>query len=475
MFVSLLALLLLDFTGVESWRGLSLRTEDVVPVALVRPGTALPLNSLGRSRLGGSVQECLRELLVGRVQQGDKGLLVDPGSAGEDWETLEAGEVHVLDWFVEGRTTRIQFFERGATWWATSANLLHAPKSEPGIWLLDADADGEFLGARDLVRFGAVPFRPLEGSRVLDDGQHRMEFRLVPSRRGPLLQVREATLEVNSWARPQRVAWTEANRMRNAHGFPPLVFDEQLARALTLHTEYLQHHDPNKQGKLPSYFGEERSRALYTKEGDAASRRGSVNYLQQGQDTENFIQSHERMTHSRRTLFLPGIGRMAFGQTKAWCFMSLERVDDGPADPIWVVPGAGAVDVPLLCNRNWPYPKSFPTLYDEPRGNPISIQVDLRPGADGGQWAVDTIALRVATKREDEKKESPSDLTSEVGGFFFPLSDITQGPCDTWFLVPQDPLEPNRTFEVVANLKRVKGGLELSREQVAWTFQTGGQ
>lgn len=450
-----------------AWKGVPLRAEEELPVAEVRPGAALELFTEDSVRPRGSTQEDLRRLLVGRVRSEGGATLVDPEGVGEDWVELQPDRVRVLGWFVSGRTVPLQFFRRGDRWWVCSAHLLSSTKGDAPVRLLDADADGEFLGADDLVSFRGAPFRPVAGTLLLDDGELRLEMRLKPSRRGPLLQLRAPEDLPEDMGRAQAVAYAGTNRLRTAQGFPPLRYDAQLSRALSHHTEYLQLHDPTKAGTLETYFGEDPARAGYTQEGDVASRGGSVNYLQPGQDTEAFVGGHLRMTHSRRNLFQPGPGAFGYGETQSWCFMAVRGSEEGPGVRRWVVPAAGARDTPLECARNWPFPQSYPTLYDEPRGLPVTVQVSLAPDEDGGVWRVRTLGLRVA------------ESGAEVGGFFFPLDDVQQGAaCDTWFFVPQAPLQAETRYEAVAALERVRvagegTGVVLGRETFLWEFETG--
>ena len=66
----------------------------------------------------------------------------------------------------------------------------------------------------------------------------------------------------------------------------------------------------------------------------------------------------------------------------------------------------------------------------------------------------------------------------EIGGFFFSIADIpTQAPPDTWFFVPEKPLERGTDFLAQATLERRRGtvngpGILVTEETVQWQFTT---
>ncbi len=452
----------------SGWKSLSLRTVDELPVAGLHPGGLLRLFSEQRLDLEGSNSSALAALIRGRVRRDEKGrVLVDPGSVGEDWRALSPGEPTVVDWFEAGRSVRLQFFERGGHWWVCSASAIEGAKGDLVLQLVDANADGDFLDPQDLVRFGGGVLRPIGGDLVVDDGSAAWRFRLT-FRSGKtrlqysVMQSTPAEADLN-----QKAAFETLNSLRNSQGFAPAQYSEELSEALVSHTEYLQFHDPKKEGTLSSYFGEEKERELYSIEGDSISRLGNVNYLTPGVDTQRHVNSLLEMTHSRMNGFKPGRPEFDYGLTSSWSFLALRGTEGDTGADYWVLPGAGASELPRSGNRNWPFPKSYPTLYDEPRGLPISIDIPDHQLDDGEYLGVRTLGLSHASSME------------ELGGFFFSIEDVLPGhPPSVWFFVPAEPLSPNTEFlaQVILETRRsAEGGpgVLVHEELVQWSFSTG--
>lgn len=449
------------------WVKTPLKSAEQISVDAVHPNAAVRLFEQNHLLLPGTPAASVRSLLTDRIRRGKKGNVeVDPDGLGEDWKSLKPGKTPVHDWFASGRTERLQFFERDGSWWCCSANLLATSKADTPVTLWDANADGDYLDPCDLLRFGDGVFHPVGAGRTADSGAARWRIRLEPSRSTARLSY--AVLDpVPEGATPaQRRGFEVVNRSRNQHGFGPASYSEDLSDALMRHTAYLQHHDPNKEGTLESYMGEETGRALYSEDGDAASRGGNVAYLTNQLDTEAHLGSILNMTHSRLNLFIPGEPRFGYGHAQAWSFVRLDATPGDSGAPYWVVPGAGAQSAPTTCGRNWPYPQSYPTLYDEPRGLPISIQIPSPTQPDGSFLTVRTLGL---TAVESGKR---------IGGFYFSIDDIPTGNMsDTWFFVPAAPLALNTEFLAQAVIEQRRSsegneGILVAEERIVWSFKT---
>ncbi|MDG1491530.1 MAG: hypothetical protein P8R43_06525, partial [Planctomycetota bacterium] len=285
--------LLLQDPSVEiRWSKLPLRVAQGLPIQSVHPSATCRLLGNDGLGLGTTPADSIKLLVDGRVRRTPKGgLEVDEDGVGEDWRVLKSGKAHVVEWFFDGRTERLQFFERDGDWWACSANLLETTKGDTALVLLDANADGDYFDPSDLIRFGDGTFRPVGRRRVVDSGTERWLLRLDPGRGLPRLRFAAVEPLPDGTTPTQRKAYQTANRLRNQQGFGPARYSVELSKALTQHTAYLQHHDPNKEGTLTSYMGEEMDRALYSEAGDSASRGGSVTYLTDRVDTESHIRS----------------------------------------------------------------------------------------------------------------------------------------------------------------------------------------
>ena len=450
-----------------TWYKLPLREMDEVPVTSVHPSSCVELLTTNHLGLPGSNSTALLEMLADRVQRTKNGdLAVDPVGIGNKWKTLDEEKVTVLAWFQAGRTTKLQFFRRDNSWWACSAALLETTKGPPVLQLLDANADGDYLDPSDLVRFHDGVFRPIGSEASVDDGEVSWVFRLEPNRNKIRLQYAVRPDFSEKATAHQRKALQTVNRLRNEQGLSPAVYSESLSDGLMKHTQYLQHHDPNKKGTLPSYMGEDRERALYTTEGDLASNGGSVAFLTQGIDTERHVTSLMEGTHVRSNLFIAGRPQLGYGKTKAWSFLRVKASEGETGADYWVLPGAGARNQPATCSGGWPFPKSYPTLYEAPRGMPISITI---PGyMQDDDSFLTTRALSLVY----------TETGKEIGGFFFIITDIlTQAPPDTWFFVPAAPLERSTKFLAQATLERRMGtgngpGILVAEETVQWQFTT---
>jgi hypothetical protein len=133
----------------------------------------------------------------------------------------------------------------------------------------------------------------------------------------------------------------------------------------------------------------------------------------------------------------------------------------------WVLPGAGAQGLPVAGGKNWPFPKSYPSLYDEPRGLPLSITLPQAKLADASYLTVRSLALFESTGMR------------EVGGFFFSIQEVLpNAPGATWYFVPAEPLSPSTEYtgQVLLERKRsVEGGpgIVMGEELTQWTFSTG--
>lgn len=413
-------------------------------------------------------QAALAELVADRVKRGNgTTIVVDREGTGERLVTVAMDKPQVVSWFMGGRFIPLLFFHRGRDWWVGSASVLEARQGETSLVLLDANADGDWLDPTDCLSWRGGAFRWMAGELTVNDGQLGQSFRIIP--RGKVatlactdLEARPPFADDNQW-----MAFTTLNAMRNTHGFPPAVLWEESSRGVTAHTKFLHLNNPDGKGKSPpGNMGEPEDMPHRTEEGHRFGSSGNVAMLTNpGQDSASHVASILLMTHSRAIAFTPRAARFGYGRTGMWSFFRLdEKENSTPGSLFSVLPGPGTNGVPRVCGGNWPPPKSFPSLYDNNRGLPISVALNVTE-YQGTRFRVRSMALFSMP----EMKEIP--------GFFFSNRDIFDGaPEHHFFYVPGEPLLPDSRYLAQATVEGAfgeNGGMSTEFDLLQWEFQTG--
>ncbi len=415
----------------------------------------------------GTNARSLLNYVSGRVRRESKGgIEVDSEGHGEHWTPVALSEPRVFEWFHGGRFFNLCFFFRGREWWVSSAETLEAKLGDALLTLLDADANGECWDANDYVRWRDGTFRAHGEVNDVDDGQLAGSLRLVGKNHQVSLRFVESTrateLDDQQW-----LAFRTANALRNQHGFAPAAIWPEACKQLTAHTQFLLRHDPKRTGTLATYYGEAVGLEGRTPEADEMSRTGCVGYLEGDQDVAFQVRTVLTMTQSRSEVFAPGAAKFGHGRTANWSFFRASPGAEPWGSRYSVLPGAGAKDVPRTCGKNWPFPRSFPALYDNPRGLPISVRLASSAIGDGFQPKVRSIALFA----------SPGER--EVAGFFFSIRDIGPGaPEDCYFFVPGEPLTADSDYLAQATIEGTRSagggaGMTTDADLLQWQFHTG--
>jgi hypothetical protein len=410
--------------------------------------------------------EALMRMVEGRVRRDARGAVeIDREGLAEKWTTVAPGVAAAVDWFHLGRHTQLVFFFRAREWWVASGEAWEAKQGDVHVRLLDANANGACWEPGDYVAWRGGAFRPIGVVATVDDGTLAGEVRLIGKNRVTSLQYRDLPrpegLDEQQW-----LALRTANGLRNQHGLPPTAPWPEGNLGLLKHTQFLQLHAPNKAGSLLTYYGEAEGLAGRTPEGDDMSKTGCVVFLGEGMTAADHVQSTIVTTQSRDQVLAPGATRFAYGRTQRWSFFRMQAT--GPSGSRYaVLPGAGSTEVPTTCGNNWPFPRSFPDLYNRPRGVPISVHLPAAASADGFRLRPRSIALFAL----------PGDR--EVPGFFFSVRDIhPDAPEDRFFFVPGTPLDPNRDYLAQIPVEAYRtgdggAGMTVDVELLQWQFRTG--
>lgn len=433
--------------------------HELPPEATVQlfrdPGT-VPRSAVGNS---------LARMVDGRVHlDGKGGIEVDQDGSNEKRTRVVQGPPTVVEWFHRGKIVQLQFFWRAKDWWLASAEAYESRLGDAQVRLLDADADGTCWDHSDYLAWRSGTFRPIGVVHEVDDGTLAGELRLLPKGRVVQIQFREQVrpegLDEQQW-----LAWRACNGLRNRQGLPPTRIWPEANDGLLKHTQFLQLHAPNKESGLASYYGEPDGYPGRTDEGHAMSKAGCVAFLPEGMTTADHVFTALSMVQSRSDVLAPGLTRFGVGRTKRWSFFRMEQI--GPSGTRYsVLPGAGSKDVPTMCSSNWPFPRSFPDLYQRPRGVPISVQLPTTVVGEGFRLRTRSIALFALP-----------DLR-EVPGFLFSIREVQPAsPEDRFYFVPGDPLLPGTDYlaQVAIQAHRSSddgGGVTMDVELLQWQFRT---
>ena len=410
--------------------------------------------------------EALLRFVAGRVRRDPRGgLEVDRDGSSEKWLAIAAGSPTTVEWFDCGRFLHLQFFDRGRDWWVASAEAFEAKQGDLQVRILDADADGACWEPGDFIAWRSGTLRPIGVVTAVDDGTLAGDLRLVAKNRAIQLQFRETPrpegIDEHQW-----VAFRSCNALRNRQGLPPTTIWVEANHGLTKHTQFLQFHAPNKSGTLDTYYGEGEGMPGYTAEGNMLSKAGCVAFLPEGMSTVDHVTSTLTMVQSRSDALAPGLTRFGYGRTQKWSFFRMEQI--GPSGSRYaVIPAAGSRDVPTACASNWPFPRSFPDLYQRPRGLPISVQLPTAATGDGFRLRIRSIALFA----EPDLREVP--------GFAFSVRDVAPSyPDDRFYFVPGSPLATESVYLVQATVEAARSsadgaGMTVDVELLQWQFRTG--
>jgi hypothetical protein len=410
--------------------------------------------------------EALLAYVANRTRKDAKGNLeVDKDGSGERWTLVPIGSLTVIDWFHAGRYFDLGFFFRGKDWWVCSAEISEGKQGEMTLAIWDADADGLAWTPTDYVKWGRGTWHANTGVLLVDDGVTAGTLRVVPRRKALTIDFRE-TPPPSYLDEHQVSALRAANLLRSQHGYCPAEPWPDAFKWLKKHTEFQHFHDPKGTGKLHPNLGEKEGLEGRTQEAHEMSLDANVSYLGEGQPSAGHVGSGISHTQTRRQIFAPGAAKFGYGRTGAW---SIFRGAPG-AEPhgfrYSIAPGAGSTNVPIQCGGMWPVPRSFPDIYKQPRGIPISVSLDPDILGPGTTTRVRSIALLAGDNMVD------------IAGFYFSIRDVLAGaPERDFFFVPGAPLAPDTlyTAQVAVEVQFTtddKASNSLDLEVLQWQFRS---
>ncbi len=450
------------------WKTMAAKLTTLESAEQVRPECCLRLFRDATPQGIGEPAQSLRLMTDGRVKPDGKGGLLLDTTGTSTWRGKVAPrDRQVFKWFAGGRFSPLLFFYRGRDWWVCSANVLTASKGKDlRLRLFDTNADGDFLDRNDAVSWQGGAMRPIANCLEVDDGTSNCQFRLVPKGTRVAIEYRPRAARPDYVDQQQWEAFRAMNALRNQHGCAPVSLWKESCLGVTAHTQFLHLNNPDLKGKSPpGNMGEPMDMPHRTEAGHKFGSSGIVATLQSaGQTTAGHVQAVANMTHSRNNVFTPQAGRVGIGRTGIWSFFRCDSAEGALVGGDYlVVPGPGVQGVSPLCGNNWPPPRSFPDLYQNNRGTPISVLLNRQQLANGS-LTVRSITLVQSTNLR------------AVPGFFFSVRDIFPGSPDNWFFfVPADPLAAGETYLVQAMIeaklqKDGSAGMVMDHRLLEWQF-----
>ncbi len=414
-----------------------------------------------------SPPECVRtldELASGSLVPAPKGVVVRPSGLVVDWDgdgRIEANVRNAKAALVrvtkDGRAVPLVLAYRGGGWRAAPAALLRGKVGGSTVELLDADLDGRYDGAEDRLRWTGGGFhRPAPERRLSTD---RGLARWSLAKEAGVWRFTLTTEALPEGANAAAIQGLLAvNAYRNRSGLAPLTLDLRWCAGCQKHAEYIRLQPVEGFGheELPGRPG-------YSVEGRTAAQEGVM------ERTGDPARAVERLTSMmmHRTPFLcdPSVGlgvgavsapatagRHAALGAPGFCVLRAGQALGSKVFPV-VVPAPGQRGVPLTLLEELPAPDREKTLYGRPRGFPVSLSFlpsdERRP----------RLSLRVAGQRE---------LVPCI--VFTPAAPIHASFAHNYasvFLVAEDPLQPETTYEVQCDL-----GTAATARSLVWRFTT---
>lgn len=416
----------------------------------VPPGLAVPVEAL--TRLPGVAEP--RGLVVRKT-----GLSVDWEGDGRADLSVRAGRpTPVKARRQGGGTAPVLLYDRGAGWFGAPAGLVRGSVGGHAFEVLDADLDGRFDGAADLLRVdqGAF-FLPAPERRVpLGDGLARFTLTLA----GDVWSLSLRPEAAPAGTSPQALQGLGAvNAFRSRTGLAPLALEALWSAGCQKHADYIRLNPSDGFG-----HAEQPGRPGWSAEGHEAAVEGVM------ERTGSPARAVERLTAMlmHRTPFLAdptvGLGVGASGPPQGgagdarlgppgFSVLRAGRALGSKGFPV-VCPGPGQADVPLTLLEEVPTPDPRKDLYAGPRGYAVSVSF-LTGAAPPG-----SLRLNVAGRREP--------LPAIVFSPAAPLHPSFAHNYATVFLVPEEPLAPRTTYE--ATYTPAEGS---AAGALCWRFTTG--
>jgi len=411
--------------------------------------------------------ECLptlEELAEGRLVPAPKIVTVRPTGLVVDWDGDGRSEANVRQAKValvrvtkDGRAVPLLLAYRGGGWRAAPAALLSGKVGGSMVELLDADLDGRYDGAEDRLRWAGGGFHRPAPERRLGTARGLARWSLArEAETWRFTLTPEALPEGASASAIQGLL--AVNAYRNRSGLAPLTLNLLWCAGCQKHAEYIRLQPVEGFGheELPGRPG-------YSVEGRTAAQEGVM------ERTGDPARAVERLTSMmmHRTPFLcdpsvglgvgavgapATVGRNAAVGAPGFCVLRAGQALASKDFPV-LAPAPGQRDVPLALLEELPAPDRQKSLYGRPRGFPVSLS--FLPSDERGP----RLTLRVVGQREP--------VPSVVFTPALPIHASFAHNYASAFLVAEDPLLPETTYEVRCDL-----GTAASARSLVWRFTT---
>lgn len=327
--------------------------------ALLEDGFRVP--PAAASRIDGALPGHLAWNDVPAREKGGK-LEIDVANDGRFGVKVDAARAQVVSVGPKERLRQLLVFARGGRWFASSPHVLRGSAGGTQVEILDVQADGDFAGPEDLIRFGEGAFRPVGESPLTWAGWGLARFRLRRDAEG--LTISTLPEPEPAWLdEPSRRGVEALARWRDAAGLGPQRVDRERWRACGLHHEYWLHHGFTA-------HDEDRSHPEATADGERAGKSSSCWGTGDGPRFVDWIGATvlHRSSLVGRTgdgvgFFVGGAGSLLWGG----------EIDGSVRGAPLLVPGPGQVGVPALCGTEEPKPSRDPSFYGHTRGFPVSV------------------------------------------------------------------------------------------------------
>lgn len=343
------------------------------------------------------------------------------------------------------------------TWFVASAALLRGRLGDQQVELLDVDADGDFAGRADAIRWNDNAFQRHLATRRLQAGPLIVRYDVRQAAEGPVLAVRpEAAPELG---RAEAAAYEDLGRWRAQVGLGPQPVDAARCAACAWHARYLVLNSRNPDdaeaatGDGASH-SEDPAREGYTPQGAQAAGASAIS----PGPLKGLIGRFASTMLHRTSLLAPAeepIGLAAFQEGRhvwslLWGGWPSALDNDGPV----VVPAPGQTGVPTRGAGEWPPPDAPADFYKAPRGYPISVT--LQP-----------LDLRMPTLRLFAA-DGVTAIPGRVWSPDEPIAASHRSNGGSIFLMPLEPLQRGQAYWVVFEAQRA--GQPVRH---VWTFTTG--
>jgi hypothetical protein len=403
----------------------------------------------------------LHEIVSPSCSAADNGRLMFRVAADKPGTILAGSKPHVVSVATTLGPKKVLLYRKGEHWYASSATTLKCTAKEE-VEFLDADLDGEFVGAHDFVRHNGSAFRPVDDAKLLLMNDVFGEYALNTTANPARLSIR--TIPWPDWTtNEQRYGAFVIAGCRQIGGLPPLTLHEERSRVCSLHANYLFLNKYSFETSITKTHAQDPSLPGYTKEGAAAAREVVMTFS--GDMLEAITAQIFAMLH--RTAFLgptePGLGiALKLGSQVAGVpgytvFWGTDVPQDHAGLPI-VFPAPGSHGTATFCAREAPNIEDDPSFYNTQRGLAVSVTYG----------ALKVSNIRMSLFADDKKKPIP--IAGRVFSHEKPISRSSHPENNRTAFFVADKMLPTLTWFTAVFEADLEGSTDPIRLQ--WSFET---